>query len=304
MSYIGIDKGGTRHTYALADAAGEILLTFQRNTPRDGTAKQEIISICSEISGLIADGNTRFDPVSRIAISFGGPVDASKGETIMSHHIVGWEHIPICAIIEEKFNIPVVLDNDANCGALAEWKFGAGVGIDDLVYINVGTGIGGGVVANGKLVRGAHGVAGEIGHIVLNPNGPACTCERHGCLESYASGRNIERRYCELTGAHESISGQEIFARAAEGEKEALAIIWETAEYLAHGISLAVGILDPDIVIIGGGLSEAGILLFGPLDEALARYVIPQMAGIKVVPAKLGYECGVIGAIALAMHVQ
>jgi glucokinase len=167
----------------------------------------------------------------------------------------------------------------------------------------VGTGIGGGVIANGKLVRGANDLAGEIGHVTIDPSGPVCTCGRRGCLEAYASGPSIERRFSERIEAQDRRkTGREIFALAASGDPVALTIVNDTADVLARGIGAAVNLLNPERVILGGGLSETGDLLFQPLNRALSRYVLLQLSRVQLVPALLGYDAGVRGAVALAME--
>lgn len=295
-AYIGIDKGGTRHNLVLADARGEVILRRQHATDRQAGAEAELTSLRADITALIEAAT---DPVAAIGISFGGPVDVAAGTTILSHHVEGWENLPICARFEEWFAIPTALENDANVGALGEWRFGAGLGCDDLVYINVGTGIGGGIIANGHLVRGVQSLAGEIGHLTIDPTGPVCTCGRRGCLEAFASGPNLERRFAERYCDHPD--GREIFRRAGVGNPEALALIRETADYLARGLGAAISLLNPARVVLGGGLCEAGALLFDPLNAALPAYVLPQARGVRVIPAVLGYDAGVRGAVALAM---
>jgi glucokinase len=300
MAFIGIDKGGTRHTLALADDAGAVQRHVQHGTDRAAGAEAELASLRADIDALMAEAAALGSPVRAIGISFGGPVDTEAGTTILSHHVAGWENLPLRDLAQGWSGVPVALDNDANVGALGEWAFGAGMGVRDLVYVNVGTGIGGGVIANGKLVRGAGSLAGEIGHMTIDPAGPPCTCDRTGCLEAFAAGPGIERRYRERTGT--ARSGREIFARALEGDADAARVVADTADYLARGIGAAVCLLNPARVVLGGGLCEAGAQLFDPLNAALARYVLPQERDIRVVPALLGYDAGVRGAVALAME--
>ncbi len=300
MAFIGIDKGGTRHTLVLADAAGTVVRHVQHGTDRAAGAAGELVTLRADIEALLAEAVALGTPVRAIGISFGGPVDVEAGVTILSHHVPGWEGVSLRALAEEWSGVPAVLDNDANVGALGEWAFGAGVGCRDMVYVNVGTGIGGGVIANGRLVRGQGSMAGEIGHLTIDPAGPPCTCGRTGCLEAYAAGPGVERRYQERTGV--ARSGREIFARALEGDIDAKAVVTDTADYLARGIGAAVCLLNPGRVVLGGGLSETGAQLFDPLNAALPRYVLPQERDTRVVPAQLGYDSGVRGAVALAME--
>jgi len=300
MAYIGIDKGGTRHTLALADATGKVVRSEQHGTDRAAGAQAELVTLREDILRYLQAAEALGAPVRAIGISFGGPVDVEAGTTILSHQVPGWEHVPLRALVEEWSGAPTALDNDANMGARGEWRNGTGAGARDMVYITVGTGIGGGVIANGHLVHGAQNLGGEIGHLTIDPAGPECTCHRRGCLEAFASGPGIEGRYRARTG--QTRSGRDIFRLAAAGDEEACAIVNETADYLARGIGAAVCLLNPALVVLGGGLADAGERLFVPLNAHLARYVLPQEAGLRVIPAQLGYEAGVIGAIALAME--
>lgn len=304
MHYFGIDKGGTRHTLALADERGEVIQRVQHDTDRYAGARVELESLQRDAGLLLDEARAFGSSVQAIGISFGGPVDVKTGSTLLSHHVEGWEGVPLRHLFEEWFGLPTAIDNDANVGALGEWKFGAGVGCWDMVYINVGTGIGGGVIANGQVVRGTNNLAGEIGHTTIDPSGPVCTCGRRGCLESFASGPAIERRFRErfLSEGLEPVGCREIFSKAAAGDADATATVVEAADYLARGIGASVSLLNPELVVLGGGLSETGELLFGPINEFLPRYILPQATGVRVVPAVLGYDAGVRGAIALAME--
>jgi glucokinase len=193
------------------------------------------------------------------------------------------------------------VDNDANAGTLGEWRFGAGRGFDDLLYVNVGTGVGGGLVAGGRLVRGARNLAGEIGHTVVVRDGPRCTCGKRGCLEACASGDALARRGSEAVGR--PLDGREVFALAAAGDPGARRVVLEVVEDLAHGIGTAVGLLNPAIVVVGGGLSDAPRALFlEPLRAAVPRYCLDAATrDLRVEPAELRYDAGVMGAVALAL---
>jgi glucokinase len=234
-------------------------------------------------------------------IGFGGPVDFERGVVLRSHHVEGWEGLSLGEDLEREFEVPTVVDNDANAGTLGEWKFGAGRGFSDLLYVNIGTGIGGGVVAGGRLVRGKSNLAGEIGHTTVVRGGPPCTCGRRGCLEACASGDALARRGTEVIGR--PVSGKDVFVLAGAGDALAQRVLDEVMEDLAHGIGSAVGLLDPALVIIGGGLSEAPEPLFlEPLRRAIPRYCLEEAArGLRVEAAQLRYDAGVIGAVALAL---
>lgn len=303
VAYLGIDKGGTRHTFALADERGDVFRRLQHETDRHAGAEAELASLRVDVASLIKEASALNSPIEGIGISFGGPVDVISGRTLLSHHVAGWEGVPLRELFEGWFGLPTAIDNDANAGALGEWKFGAGVGCRNMLYVNVGTGIGGGIIANGQLLRGERNLAGEIGHMTLDPSGPLCTCGRRGCLESFASGPAIERRFAERRGGRKAqpLTSRKIFEMARGGDANAGAIVVETADYLARGIGAGVSLLSPERIILGGGVSEAGEILLGPLNELLPKYILPQAVGIRVVSAQLGYDAGVRGAIALAM---
>lgn len=298
---IGVDVGGTNMTGGLAAEDGSLLAEVRRPTDRRGGMTAGLALISEIVSGLAAQAARDGSPVERIGIGFGGPVDYARGVVLRSHHVEGWEGVPLREKMERRFGIPVVVDNDANAGTLGEWRFGAGRGVDDLLYINIGTGIGGGVIAGGRLLRGAHNLAGEIGHAIVVRDGPPCTCGKRGCLEACASGDALARRLGEALGR--SASGRDLFALAAGGHAVAQRVLDEVIEDLAHGIGAAVSLLDPALVIIGGGLSEAPEPLFlGPLRRAVPRYCLEEAGRyLRVEAAQLRYDAGVMGAVALVL---
>ncbi len=298
---IGIDVGGTKISGGLADDDGALKSQIRRSTDRAGRASAGYEAICEIIEELEGEAGRQASAVSRIGIGFGGPVDFEAGVVLLSHHVEGWEGFPLRSNLEERFGVPVVIDNDANAGTLGEWMFGAGRGCRDLFYINIGTGIGGGIISGGRMARGAHNLAGEIGHTVVVRSGPRCTCGNFGCLESCASGEAIGRRGTESLGR--PVSSKELFALAATGDLTARKVLQEVIEDLAHGIGIIVSLLNPELVIVGGGLSEAPEKYFlEPLRHAYSRYCLNEAGrGLRIEPAQLGYDAGIAGAVALAM---
>jgi glucokinase len=297
---IGIDVGNTNMTGALATDEGRRIATLRRKSDRRGGAKAGL-ELVSEIIAALRKRAGKRGEVRRIGIGFGGPVDFARGVALLSHQNPGWENTPVRDELQKRFGIPVALDNDANAGTLGEWRFGAGRGVNDLLYVNIGTGIGGGVIANGALVRGAQNLAGEIGHIIVRRDGPLCTCGKHGCLEGCASGSAIGRRGSEALGR--KVNGKEVFALASKGNDTAQRVLSEVIEDLAQGLGVGIGLLNPALIIIGGGLSEAPEKLFlQPLRRAVPRYCLEQAAPhLRIEPAQLRYDAGVMGAVALAM---
>lgn len=289
-------------TGGLAAADGVLRIKMRRATDRRGGMAAGLALIAGLVSELIERASREGAAVERIGVGFGGPVDHARGVVLKSHHVEGWENVPLRDELERLFGVPVVIDNDANAGTLGEWRFGAGRGFDDLLYINVGTGIGGGVVAGGRLIRGAGNLAGEIGHATIVRDGPLCTCGRRGCLEACASGDALARRGAEALGR--AVSGKEVFALAAGRDERAQRVLDAVIEDLAHGIGAAVTLLNPAAVIIGGGLSEAPEPLFlQPLRRGVPRYCLGEASrNLRIEAAELGYDAGVIGAVALALE--
>ena len=299
---IGLDVGGTNMTGGLAGADGALRAKSRRPTDRRGGMEAGLELIVELVSQLAEQAAHDGSAVERIGVGFGGPVDYERGVVLRSHHVQGWEGVPLRDELARRFHVPIVVDNDANAGTLGEWRFGAGRGFDDLLYVNVGTGIGGGVVAGGRLVRGAQNLAGEIGHTIVVRDGPACTCGKRGCLEACASGDALARRGTEALGRR--VTGKDLFALAEGGDPAARRVLDEVIEDLAQGIGTAVGLLNPAAVIIGGGLSEAPEALFlDPLRRGVPRYCLGEAArNLRVEPAQLRYDAGVIGAVALALE--
>ena len=298
---IGIDVGNTNMTGALASDDGKHLATLRRKSDRAGGAKAGVDLISEIIAALQKQAAGASGGVRRIGVGFGGPVDFERGVALLSHQNPGWENTPLRDQLQQRFSIPIAIDNDANAGTLGEWRFGAGRGVNDLLYVNIGTGIGGGVIANGALVRGAQNLAGEIGHIIVRRDGPVCTCNKHGCLEACASGSAIGRRGSEAL--ERTVNGKEVFALAASGNAAAQRVLDGVIEDLAHGLGVAIGLLNPALIIIGGGLSEAPEAQFlEPLRCAVPRYCLAEAAHVLCIKtAQLGYDAGVLGAVALAI---
>jgi glucokinase len=298
---IGIDVGGTKTSGGLASEEGRLIHQVRRPTDRAGGAQAGLKLICDVISELIQQAARMRSNVRRIGVGFGGPVDFDEGIVLLSHHVAGWEGMPLRHELKTRFRTPVVVDNDANAGTLGEWKFGAGLGFNDMLYVNIGTGIGGGIISSGRLLRGAQNLAGEIGHLVVARDGPVCSCGKRGCLESFASGDAIARRGSEALGR--PVDSKTIFTLAASRDAAAMKVVTDVVEDLAHGIGSAVSLMNPAVVIIGGGLSEAPAHLFHePLRRAIPRYCLDEAArNLHVEAAQLRYESGVMGAVALAL---
>lgn len=308
---MGLDIGGTKLAAGLADEAGRLLAVERGETDRGATPAEIVAALAEMAKGMCA--RLRAKPQA-VGISYGGPADFARQTTITCHHLQGWEGIPLGRMVAAALGVErVVMDNDGNACALGEAVFGAGRGHTEMLYLTVSSGIGGGVIIGGKVYRGASSMAGEIGHTVIVPGGPECTCGRRGCLEALASGWSIARRAEEAVAAGRQpgstlhamagkITAQAVAEQAEAGDGLAGEIMVETADYLGLGIAAAVNLLNPSRVVLGGGVAKAGDCLFLPLRQAVARYALAEnAAAVSVVPAALGDAGGVLGAVALAL---
>lgn len=310
---IGIDIGGTKLTAALAGLDGRVAEKIRRRTEADWTAKDNLAALREMMQELLEAARRCGAEVESMGVGFGGPVEPIRGIVRRSHHVAGWEGVRLREQFEHAFGVRTHVDNDANVGALGELAYGAARNRRHVVYVNIGTGIGGALILNGRLHHGATGNSGEIGHIVIDRNGPPCTCGQRGCLEAFCSGPSIRRRAVKRlsrsspastslpTGAEAiTVSSEDVFAAARKGDILAGKLVHETAELLGIGIANVLNLVNPELVVIGGGVAEAGDVLLEPLREAIRERAMPAAADVEVVAAELGYDAGVLGAIALA----
>jgi glucokinase len=309
---LALDIGGTKLAGGVVTPAGE-MLREQTSATDPAATPGDVIEALLELSGqVLAGAGLRLHDLSAVGISFGGPVDYPNGLVITCHHLAGWEGVPLRDIIAERTDLPTVMDNDANAAALGELVFGAGRGCRHLIYVTVSTGIGAGLVIDGKVHRGANSMAGELGHTHLVPYGPKCTCGRLGCLESVASGWAVAKAAQDAldTGAASalrSVPRADLSARhvmeMAQTDALAARIVNQAGEYLGLGMARAVNLLNPDVVAIGGGISQAGEVLMAPVRRGFARYVMPETAqGVRIVTSELSPRWGLFGAAALALR--
>ena len=304
---IGIDVGGTNVKIALVNDKGEILYSNSVPTRAEMGYEYTVNNIKQAIKDLIEA--TNIHEIEGIGFDFPGQIDYKNGIVRLAPNIPGWVNIPIARIIENEFKIPTRIDNDVHCAALGELNFGAGKDCENFICMTIGTGIGSGIVINGKLVRGAANAAGELGHIKLQMHeGTLCGCGDTGCLEAFASGPSIVKMAKEYLLGGKSTKYQEmanggeitpyIVAQAAqEGDPVAQRIFTKMGEYIGFGLSSVVNLLNPERIIIGGGVADAGDILLDPIKETIKKRAM-KVAGssVEIVPAKLGNTAGVIGA--------
>ena len=312
---LGIDLGGTKIIAALVDRQGRILARDYRETmPADGQAAV-IARMIDAACTVMEAGGVNASQVAAVGVAAPGPIDAESGVVTAPPNLPGWKDVPLRRLMEEDLRVPTWLENDANAAALGEHRFGAGKGTRHMIYVTASTGIGGGLILDGQLYRGATGAAGEIGHITLLPKGPHCGCGNRGCLEALASGRAIAREGRERVsrgvptligdlaeGDLDQISAKLVAQAAAQGDVPAREIIEEAMSYLGLGMASLVNLFNPELIVIGGGLTKMDELLFDPVRRIIARTAFRSSAeAVEVVPAQLGDDVGVLGAAAVAM---
>lgn len=305
---IGVDVGGTNIKIALVGTNGEIVYSNSISTRAEMGYEYTISAMKQAVVDLMKETKTDAKNIEGIGFGFPGQIDYKNGIVRFATNIPGWVDVPIEEIFEKEFGIPTRVDNDVRCATLGELNFGAGKGCKNLVCITLGTGIGSGIVVDGKLVRGASNVAGEIGHIKLQMNGgPLCGCGDYGCFEAFASGPSIVAMAQEYIKGGKSAKFREmadpeitpyIVAQAAkEGDVVAKRIFTIMGEYVGFGLASVINLLNPERIIIGGGVADAGEIIFAPIRETISKRAMPiAAAAVEIVPAQLGNMAGVIGA--------
>ena len=297
---LACDFGGTKLSAAVVDTA---VLTEtpprwrkhqRRFSPKGATAETDSATMVEMGRELL--GGKR--PLA-VGVSFGGPVDFETGVVRLSHHVPGWENVPLQQTLEQAFQATVRVDNDANVAALGEWRLGAGQGIQDLLYVTVSTGVGGGWILAGRPYRGSSGLAGEIGHTVVDPNGPLCLCGKRGCVERLASGPYMAQDVATARGlAIESVTGQLVAQWAEAGEDTAVAILGRGAWALGVGIGNACNLLNPTRVVLGGGVTKSGERWWQTVRQTAYTTALPEIQ-FDILPARLADDAPLWGAVAL-----
>lgn len=308
---IGVDVGGTKVLGGVVNEHGTVLAHARRDTPRQGGA-----ALTQAIADVALELMKDYD-VSCVGISAAGFVSSDRKTMLASPNIAGWNGVNLDKELGALIGLPLVIENDANAAAWGEARFGAGVNEDHLMMLTIGTGIGGGVVVNGQLYRGAFGVAAEFGHMRVVPDGHLCGCGGRGCFEQYASGNALLRHAREAINASPEVArnllalgdgtvngltGKHITDAARQGDAVALAAFNTTAQWLGAGIASLSVVLDPACVVIGGGVIDAGEILLAPTRAAVERYMpfAGKHPSPRIIAAELGNEAGLVGAADLA----
>ena len=303
---VGVDVGGTKVNALRVDATGAILAREVVATPADDM--DATLDVLVDAVRTVCD-----EHVAAVGVGAAGLVETGTGVLRFAPNLA-WRNVPLAQVVATAMSLPVVVDNDCTVAAYGEFRLGAARGHGDVLYVGVGTGIGGGLIAAGRLYRGAHGFAGEIGHTIVEPEGPVCGCGNKGCWETVASGSAITREgraaartdpelAARAGGDPDAVTGEIVAVAAREGDPVAAAIVSRVGRRLGEGIAGLVNTLDPQIVVVGGGVAAAADLLMGPAREAYAATVEGggYRPDVPIVPAALGADAAAIGAAVLAL---
>jgi glucokinase len=306
LKAVGVDLGGTNIKVGVVTEEGEVLHRHRLKTMAQQGPEAVAGRICRAVRELLAGAGMEDSQLAGLGVGSPGTINLERGVVEFSPNLPGWDDIPLRRMIEEELNMDCALDNDANVAALAEQWVGAGRGAPSLVLLTLGTGIGGGIVLDGRIWHGANGVAGEIGHMCIDPEGPRCGCGSRGCLEAHASATATVRRMREaiqrgeetsLADRADELTARQIHRAAVEGDQAARQTIHDTGRYLGVGVSNIMHILNPRVVTFSGGMTAAGEMLMEPLRrEVRERTMDASRRDVRVCFAELPEEAGIIGA--------
>ncbi len=311
---LGIDLGGTKVKTALVDRDGGIISTHRHPTLSE-TGPEKVISRIEDCIRLCLDKASA--KASSIGIGVAGQVDGKTGVVRFAPNL-GWRNVPLREELERRFNLPVVVTNDVRAAMLGEWWYGAGKGINDLICIFAGTGVGGGIISGGRIIKGCTNTAGEIGHMTVVVDGRPCRCRNRGCLEAYAGGWAIAERaqelvrentkrgemLIEIAGSIENISAATVGEGYKKGDALSTEIVEDTGRYLAAGLVGLINALNPCMIILGGGVIESLPVLISIVEGHVNRYALESaIQSIRLVKSRLKDDAGVVGAAALAKRI-
>jgi glucokinase len=310
LPVVAIDLGGTKIALGVVSRQYQVLARAHYPTPASAGVDSVIQRIISAVEQITASANMTSSQLCGISIAAAGAIDSRRGIITLSPNLSGWRDIPLGSIIEDRLGIRTWLLNDANAAALGEHHLGAGRGVGSLIYLAIGTGIGGAIIIDGKLYTGACGGAGEIGHMTIDTNGPRCDCGNIGCLEQLAAGKAIAREAKErlgsgerstlteaVAGKVENITAKEVAVAAQKGDPLAGEVINNAATYLGIGMVNLVNIFNPEMIVIGGGVAKMGDLLLKPARQVVMDRAFPEsVAAVRIVTTELGDDAGLLGA--------
>jgi glucokinase len=294
--YAGFDLGGTQLKFGIVDQAGDLIFKDSVDTPSTIDGLMELLKTTWQGLRGGAAGS-----ITACGFGFPGIFSFRERKILKSPNYPGLDHFDLFGALSRFIEVPFWVDNDANLAAFGEWACGAGRGTQSLVLLTIGTGIGSGIILEGKLWHGKCGFAGELGHVVVNPEGEICKCGVRGCLETESAAPKIVKYYLEIRKIKENISAEKIFRRAKEGEAAARQSFSRAGYYLGIGLGIVINFLNPEMIILGGGVMNSGEYLLAPaLEEARKRSYEASFACCKIERAVLGNDAGVIGAASWA----
>lgn len=312
---LAVDLGGTKMIIALVSRNGRIIARHYRSTVAGEGPQAVIERMFDGIDYLLGENGLVPSQLSAISIAAAAIINMREGIITAAPNLPDWEDMPLKSIVAERYGTATFLINDADAAALGEHRFGAGKGLKNLVLLTLGTGIGGGIIIDGKLYTGSYGGAAEIGHMIIVEDGPECGCGNTGCLEALASGTAIAREAKRRIGKGEKsslnelvkgkqydITAEKVYLAAKDGDPLSLEVIAGAAHYLGTGVLNLVHIFSPDMVILGGSVAQMGDLLFEPVRQIVREKAFPLMAkSVQIVPARLGNDAGLVGAAVYAL---
>lgn len=308
---LGIDLGGTKIGIGLVDQEGAVRCSDVRPTLADEGPEAVIERIITGAERVLDRAGLAHQDLRSIGIGAPGPLDIPQGLLIEPPNLPGWHNVPLRQIVQERLGVPTYLENDANAAAVGEYLYGAGRDTRDMIYVTVSTGIGGGLILDGRVYHGASGGAGEIGHMTVLPGGPRCGCGNRGCLEALASGTAIAREGQHLidrgvptavtSEAGQAVAAKQVVDAMHQGDPYARQIVTQAMFYLGIGMANVVNLFNPERIVIGGGLAALGDDLLGPVRRAIVLRAFPSAsAQVTAVLAQLGREVGIVGAAGAA----
>lgn len=311
---VGVDIGGTKVAVGVGEQGGAIRARRRRPTDPTGSPAGDLARIAEDVRAALAEAGLTTADVAGVGVTAPGPLDPERGVVLLPPNLPGWRDVKITAALQGALGVPVFLENDANAAALAEWHFGAGRGFRHLVFLTMSTGVGGGLILDGRLYRGVLGSAGEIGHVPVEWEGEPCPCGQRGCLEAYTGGAAWARRLraqapedgrvAQLAGGREHVTPVHLVRAAREGDGYARAEMARWCDYVARGITMAVMALAPEAVLLGTIAVAAGEeLAFAPIREQVASHVWPHLAReLRILPAALGDDLPYLAGLSVALE--
>lgn len=309
---IGIDVGGTKIAAGLVDRAGTVLERFTTRAHAEQEPEFVISAIEAAYRAVLAQSGVEPAGIEAVGLGFPGNTNGPAGLVLTSSNLPAWDHFPLRDVVAARLGVPVRLENDCNLCAVGEHRFGAGWGSRHMCYVTLSTGYGIGIIINNQLYVGHTGTAGEVGHIVIDIGGPPCDCGKHGCVMAYASGVGLSRMAYEAidTGAEtllrermppdrQRFGGEVIADAAGQGDAVAREILQTAGYYSGVGLSMVIEMLNPEVIVMGGGLTRIGPMLLEPAMAAMREHTQPELwDSVRIVPWQLGDDLGIIGAAA------